>query len=150
MIKMETELPLRITVQNPPPGVTFAVQKGRAGLLPPASQTADALVFDLVVRVGEGAAGRPNFLGEFAQGTPADRFVYVNSGARAGQAGSQWTRRAKVKLGTITRELVDAALAAGAVLEARIEGTDRRGGPACATVPLLDGGWTLEGAVTKR
>lgn len=142
----QPELPLRIIVQHPPAGVAFAVQKGRDGLLAPSSATADALVFDLAVRVRDGADGRPNFLGEFAQGTPADRFVYVNSGASAGQAGSPWQRRAKVKLDTITREMVDAALARGAVLEARIEGTDRRGGPACATVPLLDGGWRLAGA----
>ncbi|HET7462894.1 MAG TPA: DUF5990 family protein [Longimicrobium sp.] len=140
---MEPELPLRITVVGPPPEVTFAVQRGRDGLLPPTRRTADAIVFDFTVRVGE-RDGRPNFLGEFAQGTPADRFVYVNSGTRAGQAGTRWERRAKVKLSGITRELVDAALAeAGAVLEARFGGVGRDGGPACATVPLLDGGWRV-------
>jgi hypothetical protein len=29
------------------------------------------------------------------------------------------------------------------VLEARIQGTGRDGGPACATVPLLDAGWKV-------
>lgn len=140
---MEIELPLRITVVDPPPNVALAVQRGRDGLLPPTRQTADALVFDFTVRAGE-RDGRPNFLGEFAQGTPADRFVYVNSGSSAGQPGSRWQRRAKVKLATITREMIDAALAeSGAVLEARFHGIGRDGGPACATVPLLDGGWRL-------
>ena len=72
-------------------------------------------------------------------------FVYVNSGTSAGEAGSRWTRRAKVKLATLTRELADAARAEpGTVLEARFQGIGRDGGPACATVPLLDGGWRLE------
>ncbi|HET7232855.1 MAG TPA: DUF5990 family protein [Longimicrobium sp.] len=141
---MEAELPLRIIVNRPPPGVTFAVQKGRHGLLPPTRRTADEIAFDFSVRVGD-RDGRPNFVGEYAQGTPADRFVYVNSGTGAGQMGSPWSRRAKVKLGTLTREMVDAALDAGGVLEARIHGVGRDGGPACATVPLLDGGWRLAG-----
>lgn len=140
---MESEIPLRITVVDPPADVALAVQRGRDGLLPPTRRTADAAVFDFTVRVGE-RDGRPNFLGEFAQGTPADRFVYVNAGACAGQAGSRWQRRAKIKLATITREMVDAALAdPGAVLEARFDGIGRDGGPACATVPLRDGGWRM-------
>lgn len=49
-----------------------------------------------------------------------------------------------MKLGAITGEMVDAVLATpGAVLEARFAGVGRDGGPACATVPLLDGGWRL-------
>lgn len=143
MMEMERELPLRIVVTGPPAGVDFAVKRGRDGLLPPTRRTADAIVFDLTVRVGE-RDGMPNFLGEFAQGTPADRFVYVNSGSRAGQAGSRWERRAKVKLSGITRELIDRTLAQPAtVLEARFAGTAGDGGPSCATVPLLDGGWRL-------
>jgi len=142
-MEMEPELPLRITVADPPPAVAFAVQRGRDGLLPPTRRTADEIVFDFTVRAGE-RGGRPNFLGEFAQGTPADRFVYVNSGTFAGQAGSRWERRAKVKLSSITREMIGAALAdPGAVLEARFHGIGRDGGPACATVPLLDGGWRV-------
>jgi hypothetical protein len=31
----------------------------------------------------------------------------------------------------------------GAVIEARIAGTAKDGGPACATVGLLDGGWRV-------
>lgn len=138
-------LPLRITVVRPPPRVAFRLQRGRAELIPPTRETADEIVFDLDVRAGGALPdGRPNFLGPFTQGTPADRFVYVTSGASAGQPGSPWRRRAKVKLAGITREMVDAALAEpGAVLEARFAGTARDGSPACATVPLLDEGWRL-------
>jgi Family of unknown function (DUF5990) len=140
----QPELPLRITVLHPPADVAFAVQMGRDELLPPSHRTADGIAFDFTVRVADPSAATPNFLGPFAQGTPADRFVYVNSGKRAGQTDSCWDRRAKVKLGTITRDMVKAALRdPGAVLEARFEGTGPDGTPSCATVPLLDGGWQM-------
>jgi len=69
--------------------------------------------------------------------------VYINTGVRAGQPDSCWDRRAKVPLGGITSDLIAAALAGDVALEARIEGTARDGGPACATVPLLGDGWRL-------
>jgi hypothetical protein len=140
----ERELPLRIVVLRPPPGVTFAVQRGRSGLLAPTDASAEALAFDLTVRVAPRGDGTVNVLGEFAQGPPADRFVYLNVGTSAGQAGSCWTRRAKVKTAGITPALVAETLATpGAVLEARIAGTGRDGTPCCATIPLLDGGWRV-------
>ena len=142
---MEDDVTLRITVVQPPRGVAFRVQEGRDGLLPPAHEDPGALSFDFALRAVEGGGdGAPVFRGPFAQGRPADRFVYVTSGTRAGQAGSCWARRAKVPLAGITREMVLAARARpGVVLEARIAGTARDGGPACATVPLLDGGWKV-------
>jgi hypothetical protein len=142
---MDRELTLRIVVERPLAGVAYRVQRGRDELLEPVCRSADALVFDLAVRAGTPRAdGGPNFLGPFAQGRPDDRFVYVNTGARAGQADSHWTRRAKVRLSGISRELVERALdAPGAVLQARMEGIGRDGGPACAGIPLLGDGWTL-------
>ena len=139
---MEREIPLRITVLQPPQGVTFRVQKGKAELVPPTLDLGDRLSFDLLFRVSDSRPdGQPNFLGPFAQGPPTGRFVYVNSGTAAGQFGSCWTRRAKVQLSGITWELIEQALAnPESVLEARIAGTAKDGGPACASVPLLDGG----------
>jgi hypothetical protein len=101
--------------------------------------------FDFDVRIGTPLAnGRPNFLGEFAQGTPDDRFVYVNSGIAAGEESSQWERRAKIKLAGIDAALLKRALnTPSSVLEAQIAGTAKDGGPACATVPILGAGWRL-------
>lgn len=142
---MEREISLRITVVHPPPGVTFRVQKGKSDLVPPTRDTGDPLSFDLTLRVSDSRPdGLPNFLGPFAQGPPAGRFIYVNSGTSAGQGGSCWTRRAKVHLSGISWEMIEQALAEpDAVLEARFAGTGRDGGPACASVPLLDGGWRV-------
>jgi hypothetical protein len=142
---MEREIRLRITLVQPPQGVTFGLQKGKAEIVSPARSKGEDLAFDFTLRVRERPDGRPNFLGPFAQGTPQVRFVYINAGTSAGQLGSPWTRRVKVQLGGIAQPLVEAALAdPEAVLAVRIAGTARDGGPACATVPLLDGGWRLQ------
>ena len=143
--KMNRELPLRITVVHPPSGVTFRLQRGKDELAPPTQASEQQLSFDFEVRIGgDRPDGTPNLLGAFAQGPPASRFVYVNSGTLAGQRDSCWTRRAKVPLTSITWELIEQVLSTqDAVLEARIVGTGRDGGPACATVPLLEGGWRI-------
>jgi hypothetical protein len=142
---MDRELALRIVVERPLRGVAYRVQRGRHELLAPAEEPADALVFDFAVRAGAPRAdGTPNLLGAYAQGRPDDRFVYVNTGTYAGHVSGAWSRRAKVRLAGISAELADRALASpGAVLQARIEGVGRDGGPACASVALLDGGWML-------
>jgi hypothetical protein len=139
------EIPVRITVVAPPTGVAIEIQRGRDALLPPARVTNDSITFDFHLRLGDSPGGGPNFLGEFAQGPPSARFVYVNSGKRAGQPGSSWDRRAKVPLTSISSALVEATLRRpGVVLAARIAGKARDGGPMCATVPLLGDGWVVE------
>jgi len=101
---MDSELPLRIVVEKPPRGVIFWLQRGGSGLVEPTSVSSDTIVFDFTVRVGKSRPdGFPNALGEFAQGTPADRFVYINSGTLAGQPDSCWSRRAKVRVADIFR-----------------------------------------------
>jgi hypothetical protein len=135
-------LPLRIIVVGPPAGVTFALQRGRDQLEPPVVATPDAVWFDFDVEVADAAANPPRLVGDFAQGPPGARFVYVNSGTMAGQTESCWTRRAKVPLASIDAELVHETLAhTGTVLQARVFGRSRDGGPACASVKLLEG-WT--------
>lgn len=138
-------LRLRIVVIDPPVGVRFAMQCGRDELVPPTKSESGSLLFDFDLRIGKPLAdGRPNFLGSFAQGTPSARFVYINSGTSAGQAGSCWTRRAKIMLAGIDQILLVRALRSDGRLEARMRGTGKDGGPTCASVQLLDGGWKLK------
>lgn len=144
MPKAETDLPLRITVVNPPAGVVFALQRGKSEIETPAMASGNDLSFDFSVRVGAREDGSPNFLGPFVQGPRGGRFVYVNSGTSAGQADSGWTRRAKIGLKEIGWDLVDRVLAKpSCFLDAQIAGKAGDGGPACATVRLLAGGWTI-------
>lgn len=133
------EVAFRITVLDPPPGVVFRLQRGQSELIPPSQESERSISFDFTLRV----EGGPRLLGPFAQGPPASRFVYVNSGKRAGQFDSCWDRRAKVPLTGVTASLIDQAAALpGAVIETQIAGTGRDGGPSCATVPLV-GGWRV-------
>jgi len=128
---------LRIIVENPP--VRFAVQRGKDELLDATSSSAKEQVFEFTVRARDDRSDGPNFLGPFAQGPAGGRFVYVNSGIMAGDANVDWQRRAKVPVSGITWNMIKK----GSVIEARISGTARDGGPACATVPLLGGGWKI-------
>ncbi|NIM43437.1 MAG: hypothetical protein GTN84_19545 [Hydrogenophaga sp.] len=134
-----------LVVEAPPPGVSFAVQSGRDQLLPPFASTGDSLSFAFSLDLGAALAdGAFNFRGPLAQGTPAERFVYLNSGTYAGQRQTPWERRAKIKLGDIPRDLV--ARAAGRpdlAIEGRLRGTARDGGPVCATVKPPDISWHL-------
>jgi hypothetical protein len=135
---MKPQEKFRIVVVDPLPGVTYALQRGRSELLPPIRSTATELVFEFALTIADIDADPPRLTGEFAQGPPDKRFVYISSGSMAGQAGSPWSRRAKVPLYGIGKsELSDASQRDGVVLEARIRGTAKDGGPACATVPLL-------------
>lgn len=148
MAKVEKYLPLRITLVNPTPGVIFALQRGRTELVTPVISSGDELSFDFSVRVGSREDEMPNFLGSYVQGPRGGRFAYVNSGTLAGQLDSCWTRRAKVGLKGIGWDSVDSVLTQpSSFLEAKIAGRAGDGGPACATVSLLDAGWTI---VNKR
>jgi hypothetical protein len=127
---------MRILVVNPPHGVQFAVQRGRSELLQPSVRQHDAIQFEVSLRLGSPLPdGTVNFVGEFAQGPSSDRFIYINSGTLAGQADSRWTRRAKLKLASIPRQIVEAGLSnPEGTIEARVLGTMGDGGPICASV----------------
>jgi hypothetical protein len=129
-------------IVDPVPRVALALQRGKAAsatLVAPSSASDEAVIFNLTVSVS-GASPSPRPLGPFVQGPPDGRFVYVCVGTLAGDAASPWTRRIKIPLTGLTGPLI-AGLTAGGRLEARIAGRDRKGEPACASVPLLPPGW---------
>jgi hypothetical protein len=138
------QLPIRIVVEDPVPGLSIALQRGNAAkaeLVQPANRSADAVVFDLDVTVNGGRPdGRPRLLGPYVQGPPEARFVYLPVGKYAGQADSEWGGRVKVPLGGLGWDEIE-ALAPAARLVARIAGQSPKGGPALASVRLLPPGW---------
>jgi Family of unknown function (DUF5990) len=124
--------------------VVFALQRGRRDLGGVVTSSGQDLQFDFLLLVDRAPGGSPRFSGEFVQGPAGGKFVYVNSGTLAGQADSCWTRRAKVGLEMLNWSTVERAAAAeGCHLQARIAGVAPDGGPACASVPLLDEGWII-------
>ena len=116
----------------------YALQEGRGRDYEPVQQQLSRgrdLAFDCPVGVKRNASGAVTFTGPFVQGPPRERFIYLDIGAFAGQTDSCWSRRLKIPLTTITW----ADVTATAVLEARVPGTGRDGGPACATVKSFAG-----------
>lgn len=140
-----TELQVILVLTDPPSGVVFAVQHGRDGLLPPHAATADSLLFAFTLPLGPAMTdGGFNYRGPFAQGTPAERFIYVNSGTYAGQHDTPWARRAKIKLAGLPRDLVEIAAGdSGAAIEGRLNAIGRDGGPVCASVPPASIQWRV-------
>jgi hypothetical protein len=138
MAEANTEVPLSITVVAPPPDVLFCVQGKPGEWIDQVRSTGKDIIFAFSVRLGARLPdGGLRFLGQVVQGPPTGRFVYICSGTMAGDPRSCWTRRAKVPLSGITEKLIKA----GHRLGVRIAGRAGDGGPACATVPLLGGGW---------
>jgi hypothetical protein len=137
-------LTLQINVLAPPGGVGYCLQKGKEELVDCQQSSGEDLTFRVPVRLGTRKDGGPNFLGAFTQGPPKDRFIYLtigNHGSSDHPGG--WNQRAKVKLTGITRPLINECQRKGGVLSASFEGTAKDGTPACASVPLVDGGWAV-------
>lgn len=139
---MPQPLTVRLTVKHPVPGVLLRVQRGRDELIPPVTESPDAVTFEFPIEADVRSDGSVVCRGPAVQGPPAARFVYVNAGTYAGQLGTAIGRRAKVPLSALRAAVVAAAAArSGAVVAGAIEGRARDGGPAAASVPLLGDGW---------
>src|SRR5262249_49316634 len=90
-----TDLPLRIVLVAPPPGVLYCLQRGRDEEVSRVRSDGGDVVFDLTVELKPGSDG-PDFRGPFVQGPRGERFVYVRIGTLAGDPDSPWTGRAKI------------------------------------------------------
>ena len=160
---MERELILRIVLEKPPAGVDFGLQKGRGSsyeTIQTQRSKAKDLCFEFTVRVKTGRKGdTPNFLGPLVQGPSGGRFIYIDIGTYAGQTETVWSRRLKIPLSGITSEMIDqvsadardpssdgpgdrVSAAARSLIETRVPGTGKDGGPTCATVKPFPG-WRL-------
>jgi hypothetical protein len=133
-------LTLRIVLEKPPKGGDFGLQEGRGKdyqVVQTQRSAGKDLTFEFSVGVKTTSNGAdPILLGPFVQGPPSNRFVYLDIGACAGQMDTPWSRRLKVPLSGITKDMTES----GAILEARVPGTGKDGGPNCATVKPF-GGW---------
>ena len=144
---MNSELPIRIVLVDPPAGIAYGIQHGSGSnydtLFVQQKKRGD-VSFDFSITVAESRKdGSPNFLGPIVQGPPGGRFIYVDVGTYAGQKHTPWARRMKIPLGGITWALIEKAQGKpGQRLVATIQGTGKDGGPVCATVPVIDG-WVV-------
>jgi hypothetical protein len=144
-VEMEVQLRFGIVLESPPAGVDFGLQQGKGTdyqTVQTQRSQGDDLRFDGTVTAKDNRGdGLPNFLGPLTQGPPGGRFLYIDIGRLAGQGDSGWERRIKVPLGGITWGMIEQVSAdPDLVLEARLPGTGRDGGPSCGTV-LPATGW---------
>ena len=145
---MDDELRLRIVLEQPTEGVDFGVQKGRGSIyetIQKQRSNGSDLEFEFSVEV-KSAKTAPVFSGALVQGPAGQRFIYIDVGTCAGQADSRWTRRLKIPLTGITPSMI----AAGSILEARVPGTGRDGGPSCSIVKDFDGWKVFRKRLTGR
>ena len=141
---MKEQVALRIVLEKPPAGVDFAIQKGRGSAFEPIAKQRSSggdLIFEFSVDVRPaGIGGSADFGGPIVQGPRGGRFVYIDIGTCAGQRDTPWSRRLKVPLSGITpQQIVQLSSGQHRVLEARVPGTGRDGGPSCASVKHFAG-----------
>ena len=146
---METEINLQIILTQPPPSVLFGLQKGSGNIYETVqkqkSVSADLLfTFSIKIKGDKKADAFPKFSGPFVQGPAGGKFVYIDIGKCAGQIDTVWSRRLKIPLTGITWELIDKLIADSAlILETKVPGTGKDGGPNCATVKPFEG-WRIK------
>jgi hypothetical protein len=143
---MNHEISLRIILESPPPGVDFGIQKGSGNkyeTIQKQSSNKGDLYFEIKVTVKDTQSTMPNFTGPYVQGPSNERFIYIDIGTYAGQMDSAWSRRLKIPLREISAETTGILLADSSyILEIRVPGTGKDGGPNCATVKPFPG-WHL-------
>jgi hypothetical protein len=148
---MKRESTLRVIVEKPPAGVDFGLQKGKGSsyetIQKQRSKTNAAgvenidLYFEFTVEVkARENDPTPAFVGPLIQGPPGERFIYIDIGTYAGQTDTCWSRRLKIPLSGITWGMIDRPSDhSRTILEARVPGTAKNGGPNCGTAKLSDG-----------
>jgi hypothetical protein len=145
--QMTKEITLRIRLQEPTAGVVYGLQKGKGTTYETLQkQTAGStdLIFQFSVEAKPGENGQLILLGPFTQGTPQDRFVYLDIGTCAGQKDSPWTRRLKIPLAGIDAALLN-TLSEKNMLFCEVPGAGKDGSPNCATVKPFNG-WKVASA----
>ncbi|QHV96695.1 DUF5990 family protein [Spirosoma endbachense] len=148
---MNHELIVRIVLQKPPGGVDFGLQKGSGHAYEPVQvQQAHAqdIRFECPVTVkGDRQTDeKPGFSGPFVQGSPPEKFIYIDIGTYAGQRESIWGGRLKVPLRGISWDTIEEVIISSElVLETQVPGSAKDGSPACATVKPF-GGWHINKA----
>ena len=120
------------------PKIRFGLQDKKKQLVDGTQTSAGDLVFEFVLDVKKHSDDTPNFTGVYAHGTRAERFVYLTL---MNLEGESWTiiRRIKIPLKTITWAQVQTLIEDDSkILQVTVSGQGS------ATVPLLNGGWTIQ------
>lgn len=138
---MTKELTLKIILENPTAGVAYGIQKGKGSnyeTIQKQISNSNDLHFELIIAVKRYEDNEPVFAGPLVQGASKDQFIYIDIGTYAGQENSCWSRRLKIPLKSISKDIID-KLSPGHVLLAVVQGTGKDGGPTCGTIKPFEG-----------
>lgn len=141
---MGREITLRIILEKPLGGVEYGIQKGKGSnyeTIQKQVPSSGDLIFEINVNVKFDEKNTPVFTGPFAQGPPQERFIYIDIGTYAGQKNTPWSRRLKIPLRGISKNLIEKA-STNSTLITKVPGIGKDGGPNCASVKPFDG-WKL-------
>lgn len=142
---MSNQLPFRIILEKPTLDVDYGLQEGQGSAYKTIqTKTSDgsSIVFNFSMKY-KLADDEPVFSGAYVHGPSGGRFIYIDIGQMAGQKNSAWSRRIKIPLEGITREMAGKVLNdPGLVIETKLPGEGKDGGPVCGTVRPVNG-WKL-------
>lgn len=129
----QTEIPVRIVIEQPVIGVPYSLQSKEGGPLgAKRSAFGEPLRFDFRLKIAPG----PKFFGEQVRREgPVRRFVYIRIGQLAGEPLSPWSRRMKIDIHGLEQDLLDRVAVGEGAIELWVKGTGEDGTPACATTP---------------
>jgi len=127
---MTETLTLRLIVADPLPGLHYSLQDRDGTPVDIRIAVDGPMAFDVPVTLRPGGKLGGTFVRR--EGT-VRRFVYIAIAGQAGQMDVPISRRAKIDVHDIPRDL----LQRGAHLEVRLPGRAKDGTPACATVRPL-------------
>ncbi|MFN8355487.1 MAG: DUF5990 family protein [Spirosomataceae bacterium] len=142
-----SNLACRIVLEMPPPNVNIGIQKGKGShyQTEQIQRSKASMEFEFYLTVKWADDHTPIFGGDWAQGSPKERFVYLDIGTYAGQQDASWGRRLKVPIHTISAASVQQALSQALVVTIRIPGTGKDGGPTCGTYKSPEGWQLMQG-----
>ena len=146
---MDSEINLQIILVQPPPNVLFGLQKGSGAIYETVQKQTSAsqdllFIFPITIKGDKGKDAFPKFSGPFVQGPAGGKFIYIDIGQCAGQFDTAWSRRLKVPLTGITWNMIDQLITEpSSLLETKVPGTGKDGGPNCATVKPFEG-WRVK------
>lgn len=114
----------------------------REGLEPGVHEAGTRWVWTTPITLKPLPDGGVDFAGPAVSGKRGERFFYLSWSSR-NLHGRDRFRRTKIQLRELTPDQIAGLLKRGGTITARVSALARDGGPACATVPLLGGGWTV-------
>ena len=146
MTEEELAITIEITCSELPPGGQHALLLGIQRdneIFESVPTTSKRIIFKPALRARRNADGTVNFLGPFAQGPKAERFIYLNWVTAQGNALTGMIGRIKLHLNHIKWSAVMQAAAANKPIRVKLALTNAKGKPVMASVRPDAANWEM-------